>query len=357
MKVYIRFLTILFLKNIFYVTGILFCLVVVINLLSELEFFKEINVNNYFPLLLTILNSPSMIYELFPFIFLIGTQLFYVHLLNNDQINIFKYSGLKHSKIFFILSILSFLIGILIVIFFYNLSANLKNVYLEFKSPYTTDGKYLAVITKNGLWIKDKINNKNLIINSEKIEDKYLIENFITEFDNNFKSIRNITSKKIDISKNEWIIYEAKIFIKNEYIFKDELNLETNFNYKRIISLYSNLSSLNLYQLYELRENYKKLNYSLTEVNLQILKIIAFPFYLLLMTLFSACMMMRIKYLNSSTVKILFGLFFSVIIYYLNNFFYVLGSSERLPLEFAVFLPILILISINSLLIHKINEK
>ena len=357
MKVYIRFLTILFLKNIFYVTGILFCLVVVINLLSELEFFKEINVNNYFPLVLTILNSPSMIYELFPFIFLIGTQLFYVHLLNNDQINIFKYSGLKNSKIFFILSILSFLTGILIVIFFYNLSANLKNVYLEFKSPYTTDGKYLAVITKNGLWIKDKVNNKNLIINSEKIEDKYLIENFITEFDNNFKSIRNITSKKIDISKNEWIIYEAKIFIKNEYIFKDELNLETNFNYKRIISLYSNLSSLNLYQLYELRENYKKLNYSLTEVNLQILKIIAFPFYPLLMTLFSACMMMRIKYLNSSTIKILFGLFFSVIIYYLNNFFYVLGSSERLPLEFAVFLPILILISVNSLLIHKINEK
>ena len=117
MKVYIKFLTILFVNNILYVTGILFCLVVVINLLSELEFFKEINVNNYFPLVLTILNSPSMIFEMFPFIFLIGTQLFYVHLLNNDQINIFKYSGLKHSKIFFILSILSFLIGILIVIF------------------------------------------------------------------------------------------------------------------------------------------------------------------------------------------------------------------------------------------------
>ena len=50
MKVYIKFLTILFVNNILYVTGILFCLVVVINLLSELEFFKEINVNNYFPL-------------------------------------------------------------------------------------------------------------------------------------------------------------------------------------------------------------------------------------------------------------------------------------------------------------------
>ena len=274
MKVYIKFLSILFLKNILYVTGILFCLVIVINLLGELEFFKETKVNNYFPLFLTILNSPSMIYELFPFIFLIGTQLFYVNLLNNDQINIFKYSGLKNSKIFLILSILSFLTGLLIVIFFYNFSSNLKNIYLEFKSPYTTDGKYLAVITKNGLWIKDRINNKNLIINSEKIEKNFLIENFITEFDSKFKSTRNITSKKIDITNNNWMIYDAKIFIKNEYVFKEKLNLETNFDYKRIMSLYSNLSSLNIYQLYELRENYKKLNYSSTEVDLQILKII-----------------------------------------------------------------------------------
>ena len=357
MKVYIKFLIKIFTRSFLFVSAIMFCLVIILNLLSELDFFKDMDVETYYPLFLSIINSPSMIFEMLPFIFLLTTQLFYINLFNNKEIEIFKYSGLKNSKILNIIGVLSLIFGILITSLFYNFSSSLKNIYLELKSNYTKDGKYLAVITKNGLWIKDKINNKNLIINSEKIEDKYLIENFITEFDNNFKSVRNITSKKIDISKNEWIIYEAKIFIKNEYIFKDELNLETNFNYKRIISLYSNLSSLNLYQLYELRENYKKLNYSLTEVNLQILKIIAFPFYLLLMTLFSACMMMRIKYLNSSTIKILFGLFFSVIIYYLNNFFYVLGSSERLPLEFAVFLPILILISINSLLIHKINEK
>ena len=357
MKVYIKFLSILFIKNILYVTGILFCLVVVINLLGELEFFKEIKVDTFFHLLLTILNSPSMIYELFPFIFLIGTQLFFITLFNNNELSIFKYSGLKNSKILLIVSTVSFILGIIIITLFYNLSSNLKNFYLDLKSNYTDDNKYLAVITKNGLWIKDKINNKNLIINSEKIEKNYLIENFITEFDNKFKSTRNITSKKIDITKNNWTIYDAKIFIKNEYVFKEKLNLKTNFDYKRIISLYSNLSSLNIYQLYELRENYKKLNYSLTEVDLQILKIISFPFYLLLMTLFSGCVMLRIKYLNSSTIKILFGLFFSVIIYYVNNFFYVLGSSERLPLIIAVFLPILILASIDSLLMRKINEK
>ena len=61
---------------------------------------------------------------------------------------------------------------------FYNFSSSLKNFYLELKSQHTTDGKYLAVITKNGLWIKDKIDNKILIINSSKIDQEYLIGNF-----------------------------------------------------------------------------------------------------------------------------------------------------------------------------------
>ena len=83
-----------------------------------------------------------------------------------------------------------------------------------------------------------------------------MIGNFITEFDEEFNVIQNIKSDKIDISKNEWIIYNAKIFKKNEYESRETLNQKTSFNLERIRSLYSNLSS-NLIVLYELRENYK----------------------------------------------------------------------------------------------------
>ena len=357
MRVYIKFLTDLFLRSFIYVILIMTSLVFILNLLSEIEFFKETNVDTSFPLFLTALNTPTMIFEMFPFIFLISTQLFFIKLFENKEIDIFKYTGLKNSKILIIISILSLTIGILITIFFYNFSSGLKNFYLELKSQYTTDSKYLAVITKNGLWIKDKLDNKILIINSSKIEQNYLIGNFVTEFDEDFKSIRNIKSEKIDITDNEWIIFNAKIYKKNNYESVKQINLKTNFNYKRIQSLYSNLSALNIFQLYELRKNYLRLNYSITEVNLQILKLISFPLYLLMMVIFSACIMLRIKYLDSSTIKISIGIFFSVIIYYINNFFYVLGSTERLPLIIAIFLPIFILILTNSFLINKINEK
>ncbi len=215
MKTYIKFLTNSFLKSFLFIISIIFCLILLINILTELEFFKNIDVNIFFTVYLSLLTSPSMIFEIFPFIILISTQLFFIKLFNNNEIQVFKYSGLKNSKILIIISFITFLLGILIITLFYNASSNLKNLYLELKSNYTNDGKYLAVINKNGLWIRDKINGKILIINSSKIEVNYLVDNFITEFDENYKIIRNIKSKKIDITNKNWVIIEPEIFKDN----------------------------------------------------------------------------------------------------------------------------------------------
>ena len=357
MKVYIKYLSSIFFKSLFFVFIIMLSLVFLLNILTELEFFKDIKIGITYTLFLSLLNSPSLIFEMFPFILLISIQLFFIKIYDHKEIEIFKYSGLKNSKILFILGLLTLFTGLLVSTVFYNLSSNLKNLYLEIKSNYTIDGKYLAVITKNGLWIKDKINDKILITNSSYIEGNYLIENFITEFDNEFKVIRNIQSEKINILKNKWIIEQAKVYKNNNYDDIEKLKLETNFNSERIQSLYSNLSALSLIELYELRNNYKKLNYSIIDIDLHLIKIFAYPLFLLLITLFSSSIMLTTKEIKSTTIKILIGLFFSVIIYYLNNFSYVLGSTEKISLFLSVISPMLILAAINCLMLYKANEK
>ena len=332
-------------------------LVFILNLLNELEFFKDININISNTLLLSFLNSPAMIFEMFPFIFLIATQLFFIKLFNNNELEIFKYSGLKNSNILTILSIVSIITGLLVTVIFYTLSSNLKNIYLEIKSQYTTDGKYLAVITKNGLWIKDKIDGKTFIINSSKIQDNFLIDSFITEFDKDYNVVRNIRSKKIDLMEKNWKIYNAKIYENNDYKVKDIFNINSNFDYERVQTLYSSLSSFNLIELFELRKNYKKMNSSLTEIDLHLLKLTLYPVFLLLMTIFSSMIMLRVKRLDSTTFKISLGLFCSVIIYYINNFFFVMGSTEKISTYQAIFIPLILLSIINTLMVRQINDK
>ena len=357
MKTYINFISSIFLRSFAFVFLIILSLVFIINLLTELEFFKDLDVSLFFTIYLSLLNSPSMIFEIFPFIFLISTQLFYINLFRDNQIQIFKYSGLKNSKILFIISTISFLVGIFIITIFYNISSNLKNLYLEVKSNYTKDGKYLAVINQNGLWIRDKIENKILIVNASKVDKNFLINSFITEFNTNYEVIRNIKSERINIKKNTWILNDAEIFEKNVRTIKDKILINSNFNYDRINSLFSNLSSLSLLELMSLKKNYQSLNYSTVDINIQIQKIISYPVYLILMTILSAIIMLNSKRYKSSTLKLSLGLFFCVIIYYFNNLFNVLGSTEKINYFLSIWIPLLSLTFLTSLMTYNVNEK
>ena len=67
--------------------------------------------------------------------------------------------------------------------------------------------------------------------------------------------------------------------------------------------------------------------------------------------------MFNSKKLKNTSIKISIGLFSSVVIYYVNNFFYVLGSTERISLLMSIWIPMLILSVLNAVMIRRINEK
>jgi len=357
MKTYIKFLLKAFFNSICYVFFIISSLVIILNVLSELEFYKSYDVDYFLPIYMALLNTPSLIFDIFPFIFLISTQMFFVALFSDNEIQIFKYSGLKNTTILNIISFFTLLIGIFIITFFYSISSNLKNIYIKIKSNHTSEESHLAVITKNGLWIKDVIDDKIKIINASKIDNNYLLDIFITEYDKNYNILRNIKSEKVDITNKQWIIYNPVVFQNNEQLELNDQKILSNFDYKKIQNLFSNLSSLSLLKLLQLRKNYKQLNYSITEVNMQILKILTYPIYFVLMTILSSIIMFSTKKYKSTSLKISIGLFFSVLIYYLFNFFNILGNIEKISLILSIGVPLLIVSITNFFLLLNLNEK
>ena len=215
MKIYTKFLIIEFLKSFFNIFLVMLSLVFILNILKEIEFFNNADVSSFFPLYVSTLSTPSIIFEMFPFIFLISTQFFFIKLFNNNEIQIFKYSGLKNIELLKIICFVGIILGFLIISVFYNTSSSLQNYYLQVKNKFSEDKVYLAVINKNGLWIKDIIEKKTVIINSSKIEGNFLTDSFITVFDKNFNQIKSIRSNKIDIKNNKWLIYDATVFENN----------------------------------------------------------------------------------------------------------------------------------------------
>ena len=357
MKTYTKFLLHNFFNSFVKVSIILTALIFIINIFEEIDFFKRFDVHFAFPMFISFLNTPSIIFEIFPFIFLITTQMFFIKLIDSNELKIFKYSGLRNLKILVIISIFTFLLGLMIIGPFYNFSSQIKNQYIKIKNNYSNDNKYLAVITENGLWIRDEIDNNVNIINAAKIDGEFLIDVSIVQFDKNQIFNRFIATKKIDISKNSWLIYEPTVNEDNNTKILDTLTFNTNYNLKKIKSLFSNLSSLTIFELIELKENYQRLNYSTIDIEMHLNKIISYPIYLTIITILSGILMFNIKYQKNSIFKIILGIFISVIIYYLNYFFYALGGNEKIPTMLAIWLPLILLTIINFSFIIKINEK
>ena len=357
MKTYIKFLINLFTISFLKIFFIFFLIILISNILEQVEFFKEINFNFIYLIFLAFLNTPSIVFDILPFIFLISTQIFFISLIDKDELEIFKYTGLDNYKIIKIIGTYTFVLGLIFIIFFYNVSSILKNSYLVIKNKYTDDSKYLAVITENGLWIKDEISQNINIINANKVDNKFLLDVSIVQFDKNFNLKRTIQSKRINISSTTWKIFEPKILENNVVNVIDEIKFQSNFDLKKINSLFSNLSSLTLVDLYNLRQSYKSLNYSVTEIDSHLYKIITYPIYLTLITIFSAIIMFNIGYKKNSLFKIVCGIFLSVIIYYINYFLNILGTSEKIPLVLSIFLPLIILSIINFTSIIRLNEK
>jgi len=357
MKTYIKFIINLFNISFFKVFAIFFFIILITNVLEQVEFFKKIDISFFYLLFLSLLNTPSIIFQILPFIFLLSTQVFFIQLMDKNELEIFKYTGLNNFGILKILGIYSFILGIIFIIFFYNISSVLKSSYLMIKNNFSEDDKYLAVITKNGLWIKDEINNNINIINANTLDAEFLIDVSIIRFDEDYNFFEIIKSEKVNITSKKWKIFNPTIFGNSSKSVLNEQILESNFDFKMINSLFSNLSSLTIIDLVNLRKKYVSLNYTVTDIDSHLLKIISYPIYLTLITILSAIIMFNIGYQKNTFFKITMGIFLSVIIYYINNFLGVLGTNEKIPLILSIFLPLILLSIINFISIIKLNEK
>ena len=67
--------------------------------------------------------------------------------------------------------------------------------------------------------------------------------------------------------------------------------------------------------------------------------------------------MLNTKKSNNKVIKIIIGLFFSVVIYYINNLMNAMGSTEKIPLMVSIWMPIIFLSLINLIMLVNINEK
>ena len=131
--------------------------------------------------------------------------------------------------------------------------------------------------------------------------------------------------KQILLSKN-WQLNNVSILDENgnKNNFKSYV-YNSSFNGEIISNLFSNLNSLNIYELHKLSNSYSKIGYSNTDIKIHLNKIYSMPIFYILMTILGFIIINKLKNFKSRFFVIIFGIFVSVVVYYLNYFSGVIG--------------------------------
>tara|TARA_B100001250_G_scaffold347172_1_gene317306 strand:+ start:145 stop:1227 length:1083 start_codon:yes stop_codon:yes gene_type:complete len=358
LKRYHSYIIKVYLSNLIVVSIVFLSLSFFLNIFEEIKFFEYIKVSIFVPIILTLLNIPTVFFELLPFVFLLSAKFFFIYLYDKNELNILKNNGINNFKIITIISLTTFVTGLIIILFYYTASSNLKNTYLNLKNKYSSKNEYLAVVNENGLWLKEEIGNFVNIINAKTFKDDKLQSITVTRLDKNYNTKDTIISEKADILSNQWSMKNVTIYNPLEIDKKyDEYKYYSSFDSELISSLFSNLNSLNILQLHDQIKNYNSLGYSATDVKIHLHKIYSLPLYIVLMTVIGCLVMLKFHFIRTKFFILIIGVFLSVIVYYINYFSKLFGSNETLPVELSIWLPQLILVLVCFLGLIKINEQ
>tara|TARA_B100000029_G_scaffold449369_1_gene472472 strand:+ start:155 stop:1246 length:1092 start_codon:yes stop_codon:yes gene_type:complete len=337
-----------------------FSLGFIMNLFEEINFFKDIDIGISMPIMLSVLFVPTLIYNMFPFIILISGIWFFLKLKKSDEITALNVSGMSNVAIIMIPGIISILLGIFFITSINPVTSILIKKYETIKGGFERDQEYLAAITKNGIWIKEKNLEKNNIIRSSNLEGKNLKNVTIFEFDKNNNFIKRIEAALADISSLKWVLKDVNIITNDGEILSENiesLSYISVYDIEKIKSLYSNLDTVSFWKIDSEMKLLEERGYSTKEMEAKLHRSFAYPFFLLGMVLLSGIFTLGTKAKESNWRYVFIAIITSVLIYFFNDFSSVMGKTERLPVEVAVWMPIAIIFIFSAVGIIHANQK
>ena len=349
-----------FIKIVINVSIVFFCLGFIMNIFEEINFFKDFDVTISTPIILSLLFVPSLLNNFFPFVILISGIWFFLKMKKTNEQTSMNVSGMSNLSIIIIPSVLSIMLGIFFVTAINPITSLLVKKYETVKGNYEKEQDYLATVTVNGIWIKEKGLKANYMVRASNLEKEDLLEVTIYEFDKNNNFKRRIEAESADISSLKWTLKNIKIIntdgIESTKTIKDP-SYFSMYDIKKIKSLYSNLETISFWNLENEIKLLEQRGYSTKEMEAKLHRSFSFPFFLLSMLLLSSFFTLGTRFSENNWTYVFITIISSVLIFFFNDFSAMLGKTEKLPIEISVWMPIAIIFIFSFVGVIHANQK
>ena len=349
-----------FIKIVINTSIIFFCLGFIMNIFEEINFFKDFNVAIITPIILSLLFVPSLLNYFFPFVILLSGMWFFLKIKKTDELTSMNVSGMSNLSVIIVPSFLSIILGIFFVTALNPITSLLVKKYETVKGNYEKEQDYLATVTVNGIWIKERGLKANYIIRASHLKKENLMGVTIYEFDKDNNFTRRIEADSANITSLKWVLKNITVINSDGIMLTEPIKdpfYFSMYDIKKIKSLYSNLDTISFWDLEHEINLLKQRGYSTREMQVKLHRSLAFPFFLLSMVLLSSVFTLGTTFKENNWTYVFLTIISSVLIFFFNDFSAALGKTDKLPIELSVWMPIAIIFIFSFVGIIHANQK
>lgn len=355
-----------FFNSLIIFTSIIFILITITNFVEELFFLKEIKFDQniyIYSFFFTMIKFPSMLINLFPFIFLFASIHFFVKIIRNNEYLTLKISGVSNLFIILVPSIFSFFLGVFLILVFSPIGSVMTKHYENTRKNITGNDN-LIFVNENGVWIKETKNDKNvIIIRAEKFykfKNTYNLKKIsIFENDSDGKLLKTIIAESAEIINEYWILNNATSLNIDQGIKQknNKLNFFSKIRIQELENFFSNPDTFSVWNIIGNINTFKERGYFGDELIIKFHKFISFPFLLFSTVILATVFTININQRYDNYIYSFFGVISGIVIYFLIDLSIAFGKTGRIPLSISVWAPIILILILCWFSLIRSNEN
>tara|TARA_Y100000591_G_C21830951_1_gene699570 strand:- start:696 stop:1805 length:1110 start_codon:yes stop_codon:yes gene_type:complete len=299
---------------------------------------------------LAIFNFFSLIEFIVPIVAFFAALLAFILLIKNSEFLIISSVGISNIRILIPAIFIYFIIGVFFTTIINPLSAVFYDRYTELEYKHIAKSDKFASITKNGIWLKQHNNKKDIssVLYAQQISDNgtMLINFMLLEYDEKGTYQGRLDGKKALLQNGSWLMDDVQISPKySQASFKSKHAYTTNIKSTDITNSLSSPAGISIWKMGTFINFLEDLGYSAREFKLHYYNLIILPFFLSFLTILASSLVLDLKQ-NSKLMNTIIAAFILIfVIYFLSNLLDALGSSSQIsPFIAKITTPIFVLI-------------
>jgi len=321
---------------------------------------KNIPLNIIFQL--ACLNFLSLIYFTLPLISFFASIFAFLNLIKGSEKIIINSVGISNIKITVPAIILYVFLGVFFITVINPLTALFDERYSELEYKYIDRVDKFASITKNGLWLKQENEKKNIssVLYAQKIKEQgtHIIDFMILEYDQNGSFQGRLDGKSAILKDGYWEMENTQITPRfDTATFEKYTIYQTNIKPEDISDSLSSPSNISVWRLVTFINFLEGLGYSAVDFKMHFYDLIFLPFFMASLVLFASSIIIKLNQNDKFTKTIVFSLIAIFFIYFLSNLLDALGSTSQLNPVISKALPPLVITILSILLYQYDNIK